>query len=80
MKDKHCKGRPITETIHANIERVRAVNENDPWCTYDEIEAETTLSCGVIKAIIHEHLKMKKLVSLWVNLPNKIVRTVFECV
>ena len=47
LKDKHRKGRPITETIHANIERVRAVIENDPWCTYDEIEAETTLSLVV---------------------------------
>ena len=28
-KDKHRKGRPITETIHANTERVRAVIEND---------------------------------------------------
>ena len=66
LKDKHRKGRPITETIHANIERVRAVIENDPWCTYDEIEAQTTLSRGTIEAIIHEHLKMKKLVSRWV--------------
>jgi hypothetical protein len=24
LKDKHLKERPITETIHANIERVRA--------------------------------------------------------
>ena len=44
LKDKHRKGRPITETIHANIERVRAVIEKYPWCKYDEIEAETTLS------------------------------------
>ena len=29
LKDKHRKGRPITETIHANIERVRVVFEND---------------------------------------------------
>ena len=59
-KDKHRKGRPITETKHANIERVRAVIENDLWCIYDEIEAETPLSRGTIEAIIHEHLKMKK--------------------
>ena len=61
LKDKHRKGRSITETIHANIERVRVVIENDPWCTYDEIEAETALSRGTIEAIIMEHLKMKKL-------------------
>ena len=59
LKDKHRKGRPITEPIYANIERVRAVIENGPWCTYDEIEAETTLSRGTIEAIIYEHLKMK---------------------
>ena len=48
LKDKHRKGRPITETIHANIERVRAVIENDLCCTYDEIEAQTTLSRGTV--------------------------------
>ena len=70
LKDKHRKGRPTTGTIHANTGRVRAVIENDPWCTYDEIEADYTLSRGTIEAIIHEHLNMKKLVSRWV-LPNK---------
>ena len=44
MEDKQRKGRLITETIHVSIERVRAVIENDSWYTYDEIEAETTLS------------------------------------
>ena len=61
LKDKHRKGRPITETIHANIERVRAVIENDSLWTYDEIEAETNLSRGTLEKIIHEDLKMKKL-------------------
>ena len=31
---KHNKQRPITETLHANIEKVRAVHKNDPCCTY----------------------------------------------
>ena len=44
LEDKQRKGRLITETIHVSIERVRAVIENDSWYTYDEIEAETTLS------------------------------------
>jgi len=67
LKDKHRKGRPITEVTQANIERVRFVIENDKCCTYDEIEAETALSRGTIRTIIHEHLKMKKLVSGWVT-------------
>ena len=62
LEDKHRKGNSITETIHANIERVRAVIENNSWFTYNEIQAETTLSRGTIEAIIHEHLKLKKLV------------------
>ena len=61
LKDNHRIGRPITETIHANIERFRVVIENDSLWTYDEIEAETTLSRGALEEIIHEDLKMKKL-------------------
>ena len=37
--------------------------KNDPWFKYDEIKTETALSRGTIEAIIHKHLKMKKLVS-----------------
>ncbi len=50
LKDKHHKGRPITEVTQANIEKkVRFVIENDKCCTYDEIEAETkALSRGTI--------------------------------
>lgn len=66
LKDKHRKGRPITETTCINIDRVRNVIDNDPWCSYDEIEAGTFLSRGTIQTIIHEHLKMKKLTSRWV--------------
>jgi histone-lysine N-methyltransferase SETMAR len=66
LKDQHRPGRPITETTPVNIERVRAVIENDPWCSYDEIEAETSLSRGTIHTIIHMHLKMRKLTSRWV--------------
>ncbi len=54
LKDKHCKGRPITDTIHAVI-------ENHSLLTYDEIEAETTLSSATLEEIFHEDLKMKKL-------------------
>jgi|GWRWMinimDraft_11_1066019.scaffolds.fasta_scaffold06005_2 transposase len=44
INDKPRQGRPITETTPVNIDKVRAVIENDPWCSYDEIEAETSLS------------------------------------
>jgi len=70
INDKPRQGRPITETTPVNIDKVRAVIENDPWCSYDEIEAETSLSRGTIQTIIHEHLKMRKLTSRWV--PHKL--------
>ncbi len=63
LKDKHLKGRPITETIHANIEWFRGVIENNSFWTYDAIKAETALSRGTLKEIIHVNLKMKKLAS-----------------
>ena len=61
MKDNHRIGLPITESIHANIERFWAVIDNDSLWNFDEIEAETTLSRGTLEEIIHEDLKMKKL-------------------
>ena len=70
INDKPRQGRPITETTPVNIDKVRAVIENDPCCSYDEIEAETSLSRGTIQTIIHEHLKMRKLTSRWV--PHKL--------
>jgi hypothetical protein len=61
LKGKHHKGLLIIVTIHANIQRVRAIIENDTWCTYYETQADITLSRGTIEAIIQVHLKMKKL-------------------
>ena len=66
LKDLPRTGRPITETNTAHIQRVRTIIEEDPWCTYDDIEAESSLSRGTIQKIIHEHLKLKKVTSRWV--------------
>jgi [histone H3]-lysine36 N-dimethyltransferase SETMAR len=66
LKDQPRSGRPITATNESNIGRVRDVIENNPWCSYDEIEAETSLSRGTIFNIIHDTLHMKKITSRWV--------------
>ena len=66
LEDKHRSGRPITETTPTNIDRIRKVIDNNPWSTYDDIEAETLLSRGTIQTIIHDHLKLKKITSRWV--------------
>ena len=67
LKDLPRNVRPITEANTTNIQRVRTIIEEDPWCTYDNIEAESSLFHGTIQRIIHDHLKLKKVVSRWVS-------------
>lgn len=66
LKDEQRIGRPITEKTAVNIERVRLVIQDNPYSTFDEIEAETSLSRGTIQTIIHDCLEMKKITSRWV--------------
>lgn len=66
LEDIQRSGRPITEITDVNIQRVRMAIEQDPYCTYDDIEAETFLSRSTIFRIIHECLKMRKITSRWV--------------
>ena len=44
-------GRPIVEALPPNIDLVSNVIEQDPYITYDELEAETSLSRGTLKEI-----------------------------
>ena len=60
LKDKRRSGRPITPTTDDNISKIRAFIKSDPYCTYDEIEAEFQISRGTIHNIIHDCLKLKK--------------------
>ena len=73
LKDKPRSGCPITATTKTNIELVRNVIDDNPYCSYDEIEAQTSLSRGTIQNIIHNELKLKKIASRFVpyNLSEK---------
>ncbi len=53
IEDRPRSGRPVVKTTLENIERVRSIIEEDPHCTYDDIEGETLLSRGTIHTIIH---------------------------
>jgi len=66
IEDDPRSGRPITGVTQDNIDAVRKVIVEDPHSTYNEIEAYTSLSCGTINRIIHEHLKLRKVVARWV--------------
>jgi predicted HTH transcriptional regulator len=70
LKDKRRSGRPITATTDDNISKIRTFIKSDPYCTYDEIEAEFQISRGTIHNIIHDCLKLKKISSRWI--PNEL--------
>jgi histone-lysine N-methyltransferase SETMAR len=66
IEDDPRSGCPVTSTTPENIELIESLIEADPHSTYDDLEAESQLSRGIIETIILEHLKMKKLASRWV--------------
>lgn len=66
VEDAQRSGRPITALTNENIDLVRALIEEDPYVTYDQIEASTSLTPPTIHAIIHMHLKLRKITSRWV--------------
>ena len=53
IKDAPRIVRPITGVTDENIELLRVFIEGDPYCTYDEIEDETSLCRGTVQNIIH---------------------------
>ena len=66
LKDADRSGRPITSSTQHNIDLVKKIIDDNPYSTYDEIEAETQLSRGAIERIIHDSLDLKKITSRWV--------------
>ena len=56
----------FTATTDDNISKIRTFIKSDPYCTYDEIEAEFQISRGTIHNIIHDCLKLKKISSRWI--------------
>lgn len=66
VEDNPRPGRPLSVTTNENIQQIQRLIEENPHCTYDELEAETDISRGTIYTIIHDHLKLKKVTSRWV--------------
>jgi hypothetical protein len=65
FEDEPRVGCPITGKCDSNIDLVRRIIEGNPYATFDEIEAETSLCRGTIHGIIHDCLKLKKVTSRW---------------
>ena len=66
IKDEPRSGRPPTALTEANIKLVRDLIEDNPFMTYNEIEAQTSLFPQTINSILHDHLHVRKIVSRFV--------------
>ena len=61
IEDLASLGRLIVETSPPNIDLVSNDIDQDPYITYDELEAETSLCRGTLERIIQDYLKLKKM-------------------
>ncbi|XP_065650652.1 protein GVQW3-like [Hydra vulgaris] len=66
LDDDPRSGHPRTTYTAENIERVRAIIEENPHATNDIIEALTSINRFTINEIIHNALKKRKLTSRWI--------------
>ena len=66
LEDEPRSGAPITGPTAANIEVVRVLIENNPYLTYDELEAQTMLSRGTLERTIIDCLQLRKVASRYV--------------
>lgn len=78
IKDDPRSGRPITSLTERNIQLVKSIVEENPFVTYAEIEALTELHPPSINTILHEHLRLRKVMSRFVphdlTEANKLLR------
>jgi hypothetical protein len=65
LEDKPRAGRPIYETLPRNISLVKDLIDEDPYISYDQLEAKTLCSRGTLHTIITIHLKLRKITSRW---------------
>lgn len=66
IEDLPRSGRPITEVTQSNIDLVKATIDEDPYCTYEDLEESTSISRGTLFNIIHDVLELRKITSRWV--------------
>ncbi|XP_050296406.1 histone-lysine N-methyltransferase SETMAR-like [Anthonomus grandis grandis] len=66
LSDDPRSGAPKTVVTQENIDAVRMLITEDRHVTYREIEASLAISKTSIQKILHEELRVRKLVSRWI--------------
>ncbi len=67
FKDAAHPGCPQTAVNEQTIDAVRAIIENDPHSTYEQIEDISSISSPAINSIIHDYVKLREDCARWVS-------------
>jgi histone-lysine N-methyltransferase SETMAR len=70
LEDEDRSGRPSTSTTDENIAGVRELIHANPRITFIELESHTMISRGSLQRILHDHLKVHKVMSRFI--PHKL--------
>ena len=62
----HRVGRPRTGVSPPNVDRVDRLIEENPQISLDHLQERTKLCRGTLVIIIHQQLKMRKLLARWI--------------
>lgn len=66
LEDAPRSGRPASSVSQENIVAVRKLLEADRGVTYRQIEESLGLNAPTVHSILHNHLQVRKLCTLWV--------------
>jgi len=66
LEDDERSGRPVSAVTQENIIAVKKLIEKDRRVTYLQIQYILKISAPSVSLILHEHLKVRKLCTLWI--------------
>ena len=67
LKYEERSGRPASVVTEQNISAVEILIKEDPRRTYKDIEGAPWVSSRSISTILYQHLRLRKISSLWVT-------------
>lgn len=73
LADEERSGRPRTAATEENVLAVKNLIQENRRITYEEIQHIIQIGSGSVHEILHEHLRVRKIVSRWV--PHNLTQT-----
>lgn len=73
LRDEERSGRPLTAVTEENVQTVKNLIQDNRRITYQEIQQIMQIGSGSVHEILHEHLRVRRIVSRWV--PHNLTET-----